>query len=111
MILTMRQGDPSRPASPHETSRDPWHARLTGERLPGGHFRGLRACRVRDADFYNLDTLGDRVSDDVVRDAIEGAHYVEIDGTPHGVLWTHAYEVTRELVAFVGQERFAAAPG
>jgi non-heme chloroperoxidase len=117
------------------------------------------------ADFYNLDTLGDRISDEVVRDswniaagaspygtgacpptwltdftddvaridvpalvlhgnadrilpidatgrrlrdAIEGAHYVEIDGAPHGMLWTHAEEVNRELTAFIGQHRPAA---
>jgi non-heme chloroperoxidase len=114
------------------------------------------------ADFYNLDTLGDRISEEVVRDswnvaaeaspygtwacpptwltdftddvakidvptlilhgnadrilpidatgrrlrdAIEGAHYVEIDGAPHGMLWTHAEEVNRELTAFISQQR------
>jgi non-heme chloroperoxidase len=130
---------------------------------------GIQAAIVADrfayltafyADFYNLDTfLGDRISDEVVRDswnvaaaaspkgtwacpptwltdfrddlprvdvpalvlqgtgdrilpidatgrrlrdAIEGAHYVEVEGAPHGLLWTHAEDVNRELLAFLG---------
>jgi non-heme chloroperoxidase len=120
------------------------------------------------ADFYNLDTLADRISDEVVRDswnvaagaspfgtwacpptwltdftddvaridvptlvmhgtadrilpidatgrrlrdAIEGVRYVEVDGAPHGMLWTHAEEVNRELVAFVDQPGLVSADG
>jgi non-heme chloroperoxidase len=31
------------------------------------------------------------------------ASYVEIEGGPHGMLWTHAADVNRELLAFLGQ--------
>ena len=31
------------------------------------------------------------------------ADYVEIEGAPHGLLWTHADEVTEALLAFVGK--------
>ena len=119
------------------------------------------------ADFHNVDTLGDRVSDEVLRDnwnvaaaaspygtwacpatwltdftddvaridvptliihgtadrilpidatarrlrdMIAGAHYVEIDGAPHGMLWTHADEVNRELMAFLEQEARVGTP-
>ncbi|KZE94818.1 Non-heme chloroperoxidase [Agromyces sp. NDB4Y10] len=32
---------------------------------------------------------------------LPSAEYVEIEGAPHGLLWTHADEVTRALLAFV----------
>src|SRR5687768_7370632 len=32
---------------------------------------------------------------------IKGARYVELPGGPHGVLWTHADQVNRELVSFL----------
>jgi non-heme chloroperoxidase len=32
---------------------------------------------------------------------IKGAKYVELPGGPHGVLWTHADQVNKELVAFL----------
>ena len=31
------------------------------------------------------------------------AEYVEIEGAPHGLLWTHAEEVTAALIAFLGK--------
>ena len=37
-----------------------------------------------------------------LRAMLPGAEYLEIDGAPHGLLWTHADEVTRALVEFVG---------
>jgi pimeloyl-ACP methyl ester carboxylesterase len=33
--------------------------------------------------------------------AFPEAHYVEIDGAPHGLLWTHAAEVNEALLAFL----------
>lgn len=36
------------------------------------------------------------------RRALPDAQYVEIDGAPHGLLWTHADEVNAALVAFLG---------
>jgi non-heme chloroperoxidase len=33
--------------------------------------------------------------------ALPSAKYVEIEGAPHGMLWTHADEVNRELLAFL----------
>lgn len=33
---------------------------------------------------------------------LPGAQYVEIDGAPHGLLWTHADEVNAALLAFLG---------
>lgn len=37
------------------------------------------------------------------RTALPDADYVEIDGAPHGLLWTHADEVNQALLAFVGK--------
>ena len=34
---------------------------------------------------------------------LPSAEYVEIEGAPHGMLWTHADEITRVLVDFVQQ--------
>jgi non-heme chloroperoxidase len=36
--------------------------------------------------------------------ALPQAHYVEIDGAPHGLLATHTSEVNRELLAFLRRE-------
>ena len=33
--------------------------------------------------------------------ALPAADYVEIDGAPHGLLWTHAAEVNEALLAFL----------
>jgi non-heme chloroperoxidase len=35
--------------------------------------------------------------------ALPSADYVEIDGAPHGMLWTHAAEVNKALLAFLGK--------
>jgi len=36
---------------------------------------------------------------------IKGARLVVIEGGPHGLLWTHADQVNRELLHFLGQEQ------
>ncbi len=36
------------------------------------------------------------------REALPEAQYVEIDGAPHGLLWTHADEVNAALLTFLG---------
>jgi non-heme chloroperoxidase len=33
--------------------------------------------------------------------AVPDADYVEVEGAPHGLLWTHADEVTDALLTFV----------
>lgn len=35
--------------------------------------------------------------------ALPEAEYVEVEGAPHGLLWTHATEVNEALLAFVGK--------
>ncbi|MEU2336156.1 alpha/beta hydrolase [Streptomyces griseoincarnatus] len=35
--------------------------------------------------------------------ALPSADYVEVDGAPHGLLWTHADEVNRALLAFLAK--------
>ncbi len=35
------------------------------------------------------------------RDAVPAAQYVEVDGAPHGLLWTHSDEVNQALLSFV----------
>ncbi|MFD7073833.1 alpha/beta fold hydrolase [Nocardioides sp. NPDC059952] len=35
------------------------------------------------------------------RDAVPGADYVEVEGAPHGLLWTHADEVNAALAEFL----------
>ena len=37
------------------------------------------------------------------RQLLPGADYVEIEGAPHGLLWTHAAEVNAALLDFVGK--------
>ncbi|MCQ1954609.1 alpha/beta fold hydrolase [Arthrobacter sp. zg-Y238] len=37
------------------------------------------------------------------RKLVPAADYVEIDGAPHGLLWTHAGEVNKALLEFVGK--------
>lgn len=37
------------------------------------------------------------------RDALPAATYVEIDGAPHGLLWTHGAEVNEILLDFLGR--------
>ncbi len=37
------------------------------------------------------------------RDAVPEAEYVEIEGAPHGLLWTHAAEVNEALLRFVAK--------
>ncbi len=37
------------------------------------------------------------------RDAVPAAEYVEIEGAPHGLLWTHADEVNIALTAFLAR--------
>jgi pimeloyl-ACP methyl ester carboxylesterase len=41
---------------------------------------------------------------------IKGARFAVIEGAPHGLLWTHAEQVNRELLHFLGQEQGAARP-
>ncbi|HET6503746.1 MAG TPA: alpha/beta hydrolase [Amycolatopsis sp.] len=36
------------------------------------------------------------------REALPDAQYVEVEGAPHGLLWTHADEVNNALLAFLG---------
>lgn len=36
--------------------------------------------------------------------ALPSAKYVEIEGAPHGLLWTHAQEVNRELLSFLAED-------
>jgi non-heme chloroperoxidase len=40
---------------------------------------------------------------------LPAAHYVEIEGAPHGLLWTHGAEVTAELLGFL-RENAASTP-
>ncbi|MFD9592671.1 alpha/beta fold hydrolase [Kitasatospora sp. NPDC059973] len=35
--------------------------------------------------------------------AIAGARLVVLEGAPHGLIWTHATEVNKELLAFIGE--------
>ncbi|GAA3650012.1 alpha/beta fold hydrolase [Microbacterium marinilacus] len=47
-------------------------------------------------DILPIDATGRRF-----RDLVPDAGYVEIDGAPHGLLWTHSTEVNEALLAFV----------
>ena len=35
--------------------------------------------------------------------ALPAAEYVEVDGAPHGFVWTHADEVNSTLIEFLGK--------
>jgi non-heme chloroperoxidase len=37
-------------------------------------------------------------------DALPNAEYVELDGAPHGLLWTHADQVNEALLGFLGRK-------
>jgi non-heme chloroperoxidase len=41
--------------------------------------------------------------------AVRGSRLMVVEGAPHGMLWTHADEVSRELVHFLGGEAHTAA--
>jgi non-heme chloroperoxidase len=36
-----------------------------------------------------------------IHDTVEGSRLVVIEGGPHGITWTHAGEVNRELLGFL----------
>jgi non-heme chloroperoxidase len=42
-------------------------------------------------------------------EAIKGSRLAVIEGGPHGLTWTHAEKVNRELLAFLGAEKLAGA--
>jgi non-heme chloroperoxidase len=44
-----------------------------------------------------------------LRDLLPDADYVEIEGAPHGLLWTHAQDVNEALVKFVTDSALSAA--
>lgn len=71
-------------------------------------FRGDVAA-VRDAALPTLilDGTGDRIlpidaTGRRFRELVPDAEYVEVEGAPHGLLWTHADEVNAALRAFLG---------
>jgi peroxiredoxin len=33
---------------------------------------------------------------------LRGATYIEMEGAPHGMLWTHASEINKALLDFLG---------
>jgi len=39
---------------------------------------------------------------DRLHESLEGSQYVLVEGGPHGLLWTHAEEVNRPLLDFLG---------
>ena len=45
-----------------------------------------------------IDVTGRRFAE-----ALPGAEYKEIDGAPHGMLWTHSAEINEALLGFLGQ--------
>ncbi len=42
-------------------------------------------------------------------EAVKGSRLAVIEGGPHGLTWTHAEKVNRELLAFLGAEKLAGA--
>lgn len=53
-----------------------------------------------DADrILPIDATGRRT-----QEAVKGSRLVVVEGGPHGLIWTHADEVNRELVAFLGEK-------
>jgi non-heme chloroperoxidase len=51
-----------------------------------------------------IDVTGRRL-----RDLLPDADYVEIEGAPHGLLWTHAEDVNEALATFVAASVLRAA--
>jgi len=53
-----------------------------------------------DADrILPIDATGRRT-----HEAVKGSRLVVVEGGPHGLIWTHADQVNRELVAFLGEK-------
>lgn len=73
-------------------------------------FRGdVAAVRASGTPSLILQGTGDRIvpidaAGRPFHEAFPEAEYVEIDGAPHGMLWTHADAVNDALVAFVKKE-------
>jgi len=42
---------------------------------------------------------------------VKGSKLVVVEGGPHGLTWTHAEKVNRELLAFLGQGKNRAEEG
>jgi pimeloyl-ACP methyl ester carboxylesterase len=42
------------------------------------------------------------------REAVKGARLVAVEGGPHGLTWTHAEQVNRDLLDFLGQREDSA---
>ena len=52
-----------------------------------------------DADrILPIDATGKRI-----HEAVRGSRLAVVEGGPHGLIWTHAEIVNRELLAFLGQ--------
>ncbi|GAP60339.1 non-haem bromoperoxidase BPO-A2 [Arthrobacter sp. Hiyo1] len=45
-----------------------------------------------------IDVTGRRFAE-----ALPSAEYVEIDGAPHGLLWTHGAEINQALLGFLAK--------
>ncbi len=72
--------------------------------LVGGH----RFLVTADVPALILHGTADRIlpiesTGALFRQALPQADYVVIDGAPHGLLWTHAREVTEALLAFLAR--------
>ena len=49
------------------------------------------------------------VSGKLTASAVKGGRLAVIEGGPHGLIWTHADKVNRELLDFIGAEKLAGA--
>jgi pimeloyl-ACP methyl ester carboxylesterase len=81
-----------------------WHASLACVSTWTTDFRS--DIRKIDVPALILHGTADRIlpleaSGEPFRKALPQADYVVVEGAPHGLLWTHAQEVTDALLAFL----------
>ncbi|MFF2352790.1 alpha/beta fold hydrolase [Kitasatospora sp. NPDC058115] len=97
-----------------EAVRNSWNVAASGgafaaSAAPSTWYTDFRADVARiDVPALILHGTGDRTLpiDNTARrfhEALPAADYVEIEGAPHGLLWTHAEEVNAALLAFLAK--------
>ncbi|MFB6893571.1 alpha/beta fold hydrolase [Kitasatospora sp. NPDC056327] len=97
-----------------EAVRNSWNVAASGgayaaSAAPSAWYTDFRADIARiDVPALILHGTGDRILpiENTARPfhkALPSADYVEIEGAPHGLLWTHAHEVNTALLAFLAK--------
>lgn len=81
--------------------------------VDGGVFDGIKQAIAADrpeflsrflSDFYDVDRILPLAATGTrTHELVPGSRLVVVEGRPHGLTWTHAEQVNRELLDFLGQ--------